>query len=392
VRQAVLVVMGLLVVCLAPLPVHIRGEEGEAIRFRTTFTFFVRSNLSRRAEVTVGWTLMESSWSRILSKPPRTSPPAVIAYVDCQMNQVPEGDPDGFLVLMWRKEVDPYQIFQVSLSVDYEVSYPEPILLTENLTGTIEDCQRELGDRYVRYVSETYIWDYSNGTVQAAIADVRLRANNSTNVKDLVLAALGYIVDNFAYMYPFEFDYPYERLPVSQILQQRVIMGRFIGVCRHAADVFVAILRGLGVPARWVAGEVYAYSGDSIEFLGWHAWASVYFPGLGWHPIEVTLSYRSTLDITQIGLMPPPFYFVPEYIEYWNERIDKHPLRDAIIYTAGVSVDLIEETIAPIPSIDWNRVLPYTAAALSVLAAILSLYAAVKASRTARLLEERKWW
>ncbi|MFH1133137.1 MAG: transglutaminase-like domain-containing protein [Nanoarchaeota archaeon] len=73
------------------------------------------------------------------------------------------------------------------------------------------------------------------------------------------------------------------------------------GVCDEITTLFVAMLRSLGIPARYVSGLAYT------DFLGLndfgpHAWAEVYFPGSGWVPFDITYSQYGMVDATHIPL------------------------------------------------------------------------------------------
>jgi hypothetical protein len=65
-----------------------------------------------------------------------------------------------------------------------------------------------------------------------------------------------------------------------------------IGKCDELSALFVSLHRALGIPARFVTG--YAYTNipmvdDNKDAKNWggHAWAEVYFPGVGWVPFDV---------------------------------------------------------------------------------------------------------
>lgn len=78
--------------------------------------------------------------------------------------------------------------------------------------------------------------------------------------------------------------------PASWVLQNRV------GVCDELTALFIAMLRSLDVPARFVSGVAYT---DSASFpLGWgaHGWAEVYFPGVGWLPYDPTFGQYGWVD------------------------------------------------------------------------------------------------
>ena len=55
------------------------------------------------------------------------------------------------------------------------------------------------------------------------------------------------------------------------------------GVCQDHAHLFLACVRGLGVPGRYVSG--YYYTGDAAAS---HAWADVWLPDTGWTSVDIT--------------------------------------------------------------------------------------------------------
>lgn len=72
------------------------------------------------------------------------------------------------------------------------------------------------------------------------------------------------------------------------------------GVCDEITNLFIAMLRSLGIPARFISGVSYT---ELIEGnWGNHGWAEVYFPGYGWIPFDVTYGELGYLDPTHINL------------------------------------------------------------------------------------------
>lgn len=68
---------------------------------------------------------------------------------------------------------------------------------------------------------------------------------------------------------------------VTTAASQVLALGR--GVCQDHAHLFLACVRGLGVPARYVSG--YYYTEDAAAS---HAWADVWLPAEGWISIDIT--------------------------------------------------------------------------------------------------------
>jgi transglutaminase-like putative cysteine protease len=59
------------------------------------------------------------------------------------------------------------------------------------------------------------------------------------------------------------------------------------GDCTEFSDVFIAINRAAGIPARFLEGVIY-YVGEYSEGDVKHDWSEVYWPGIGWVPMDAT--------------------------------------------------------------------------------------------------------
>lgn len=60
------------------------------------------------------------------------------------------------------------------------------------------------------------------------------------------------------------------------------------GVCQDFAHIFIAIVRQLGIPARYVSGYLYHSQEDLSADGASHAWAEAWFPELGWIGFDPT--------------------------------------------------------------------------------------------------------
>jgi len=81
------------------------------------------------------------------------------------------------------------------------------------------------------------------------------------------------------------------------------VLANRIGVCDEITSLFIAFLRSLGVPARFISGVSYTNSPDFPQNWGPHGWAEVYFPGVGWVPYDVTFGEFGWLDPGHIKMM-----------------------------------------------------------------------------------------
>lgn len=84
--------------------------------------------------------------------------------------------------------------------------------------------------------------------------------------------------------------------PASWVLQNRK------GVCDEITSLFIAVLRSLGIPARFVSGVAFTNSPNFPTGWGAHGWAEVYFPGVGWIPYDPTFGQLGWVDPGHIKL------------------------------------------------------------------------------------------
>lgn len=87
------------------------------------------------------------------------------------------------------------------------------------------------------------------------------------------------------------YDLNTEKMPLGQDFVLWFLKSSDTGYCVHFASATVAMLRAMGIPARYVAGYlVNAERGRwvSVTTDDAHAWAEFYLPGLGWVPLEST--------------------------------------------------------------------------------------------------------
>ena len=92
--------------------------------------------------------------------------------------------------------------------------------------------------------------------------------------------------------------------PASWVLENRN------GVCDELTNLFIALCRSLGIPAKFVAGIAHSDSDEFVEDWGPHGWAEVYFPEYGWVDYDVTfgefgfispghIKLKDSIDATQ---------------------------------------------------------------------------------------------
>jgi len=80
------------------------------------------------------------------------------------------------------------------------------------------------------------------------------------------------------------------------------VLQNKIGVCDEMTSLFVAMMRSLGVPARFVSGISYTTSPLFSNPWQPHGWAEVYFPDLGWVSFDIAFGEYGYVDVTHIKL------------------------------------------------------------------------------------------
>lgn len=121
--------------------------------------------------------------------------------------------------------------------------------------------------------------------------------------------------------------------PASWVLEHKQ------GVCDELTNLFIAILRARGIPAKFVSGLSYTDAKDIPQAWGPHGWAEVYFPGYGWVPFDPTYGQHGWLDATHIKLKEGADANEPSVTYEWRARDIKmgiHPLTfDAKVTQSG---------------------------------------------------------
>ena len=72
------------------------------------------------------------------------------------------------------------------------------------------------------------------------------------------------------------------------------------GVCDELTSLFIALLRSVNIPARFISGLSWSnVNGGRFQL---HGWAEVYFPSYGWIPWDVTYDEQGFVDASHIIL------------------------------------------------------------------------------------------
>ncbi len=94
-------------------------------------------------------------------------------------------------------------------------------------------------------------------------------------------------------------EYDLSTLTADAVLPSSWVLENRKGVCDEMTNLFISLLRSVGIPARFVSGMVYS---NTDYTWGPHGWAEVYFPGEGWIPFDVTFGEYGWLDPSHLKL------------------------------------------------------------------------------------------
>ena len=148
-----------------------------------------------------------------------------------------------------------------------------------------------LTESYAQYLQETDLVNYNN---EAIIELATKLAEGEDDLYNVVFKLAEWTNENIEYS--LDTVTADASLPASWVLKNRR------GVCDELTNLFIAMTRTLGIPAKFVAGISYTESELFTEHWGTHGWAEVYFPNHGWVPFDVTYGQFGIVDPTHIKL------------------------------------------------------------------------------------------
>ncbi len=98
------------------------------------------------------------------------------------------------------------------------------------------------------------------------------------------------------------------------------VLEKRVGVCDEITSLFIAMLRSLKIPARFISGLAFTNSPQFPQGWGAHGWAEVYFPGVGWVPFDPTFGEFGWVDPGHIKLKESLDPQEPTTLFEWQAR------------------------------------------------------------------------
>jgi transglutaminase-like putative cysteine protease len=119
-------------------------------------------------------------------------------------------------------------------------------------------------------------------------------ASGKDDLYDVVFAVATWVNGNI--------EYNLSTLTADVSQKASWVLDEGYGVCDEMTSLFIALLRSLDIPARYVSGV--SYTNSPLFDFNWgpHGWAEVYFPEYGWVPFDVTYGEYGYLNPSHIEL------------------------------------------------------------------------------------------
>lgn len=194
--------------------------------------------------------------------------------------------------IAWRSPGDLFGLQSETASA-YEVFSLIPIVDAEEL--------RRAGETYPDWVVKRFLSLQPDVPERVKSLALRLTASAITPYDRAVA------IENYLRTYPYTLDVPFP--PPQRDVTDYFLFDLKKGYCDYFATAMVVLARASGIPARLAIGYASGtYNLNSKRFIvteaDAHSWAEVYFPEIGWVPVEATPS-RPVLDRSQPFLTEP---------------------------------------------------------------------------------------
>jgi transglutaminase-like putative cysteine protease len=190
----------------------------------------------------------------------------VFTYRDHQGNNVQHFDIPG----------DHNQLVIVAESLVEQQELPDvPSFLSPDAWGDL-DAMIDSGDYWEMLLPSTFAVETPAVTMLASQMGVTRRDDPLMLVQELNQRLYDY------------FEYVPQHTRVDSPIDEAIVSGK--GVCQDFAHTMIALLRRVGIPARYVSGYLYRSREDHDRSTpdATHAWVDVLLPHLGWVGFDPT--------------------------------------------------------------------------------------------------------
>lgn len=160
---------------------------------------------------------------------------------------------------------------------------------TQNKNRKIRRMQKfplnDLDPAYIPYTEPTEMIDLNENITKKAVEII----GGETDLYKIIFKLAEWVNENV--------EYDLTTLTAEAVQKSSWVFDNRRGVCDEITNLYISMLRSVGVPARFVAGQAYTNIGNKF---GNHGWSEVYYPGEGWIPVDVTYDQIGWVDPTHI--------------------------------------------------------------------------------------------
>ncbi len=175
-----------------------------------------------------------------------------------------------------------------------------------------------------QYILESIFIRRANGSIRA-YAEVSFKGNRS--VFDSAYELMQRIYTDFQFLPGFTSI----STPIAEVMKEKK------GVCQDFAQIAIACIRSVGLPARYISGYIETVPPEGKEKLvgadASHAWFSIFIPGFGWVDFDPTNN-----------LIPMDQHIV---VGWGRDYYDVPPLK-GVVYGSGKSKIKVAVDIAAV--------------------------------------------
>jgi transglutaminase-like putative cysteine protease len=223
-----------------------------------------------------------------------------LSYLNAELTYFPENDErqniisqytvpaskknNGSLVFSWENVKQDVVLFSVNSKIRIQ---NKQFYIPRKIDFPIKNVPEEARE----YTKQTQVIDSENPRIISLASSL---AEGESDMLAVVFKIGNWTKNNIAY------DLSTQTANVSQ--KASWVLENRVGVCDELTSLFIAMLRSVKIPARFVAGYAYTNSLLFKERWGPHGWAEVYFPGYGWVPFDVTYGELGYIDASHIKL------------------------------------------------------------------------------------------
>ena len=243
---------------------------------------------------------------------------------------------NNYIIANWNNPIEHKLKFELNSKVSTKINF---VKIKDKVKFPIED------DSYKEYT-------LGSDTVTSDDPLIISKANELAEGED----DLYILVNKIGAWTKSNINYSLETLTAEVSQNATWVLQNKKGVCDELTSLFVAMLRSLKIPARFVTGQAYT---DAINGFGNHAWAEVYFSGYGWIAFDPTYGQLGYVDSTHIDMKNSLDVSESSAIYLWEGRnidleFSKLEINSSItkkydIYQEDVklNLDLLENDVGP---------------------------------------------